>query len=371
MIEKLIAHLVVFALLFATYMMLLRKTGAFGLNRLILLSIPIISAVLPFIQMDVSETTMQSSVILPEIQTGLKTVAASTLSNGQDISLIWLIGAMMFTGFFIPRLILSFKKSKTESGYSFLYRFYVNKDLDLPLSKAIESHEKVHVDKGHSYDILFLELARIILWFNPMIHWLIKEARINHEYEADAIASREHTQYLKMLVSQHFKVDHKLLGHSFGKSNLKKRVIMIQKQKKRSFGRYIMFAGLSLMSFVMISWNVHVSDLTSAPKDTLKVGEVDKMPEYKGGYDALTAYMQKSIEYPEQAKKDNVEGKVVVAFTVTETGKVTKVHVEKSDNDVFNASALKVVKSMPNWIPAEKDGKKVSAKMMLPIVYKL
>jgi TonB family protein len=106
---------------------------------------------------------------------------------------------------------------------------------------------------------------------------------------------------------------------------------------------------------------------STPPQET----EVDKMPEYVGGMEAMTKYMVSNIRYPEEAVKSKTTGRVVVSFVVTKDGKVTKTTVKRGVSKELDAEALRVVSSMPNWIPGEKDGKKVDAEMVIPVSFAL
>lgn len=98
---------------------------------------------------------------------------------------------------------------------------------------------------------------------------------------------------------------------------------------------------------------------------------VDKMPEYVGGTDAMTKYMIEHVRYPEAAVKSKTTGKVMVSFVVTKNGKVTKAAVKRGVSKELDEEAVRVVSSMPDWIPAEKDKKKVDAEMILPVSFQL
>ena len=106
---------------------------------------------------------------------------------------------------------------------------------------------------------------------------------------------------------------------------------------------------------------------SKAPQET----EVDKMPEYVGGMEAMTKYLTSNIRYPEEAVKSKTTGKVMVSFVVSKDGKVTKTAIKRGVSKELDAEALRVVSSMPNWIPGEKDGKKVDAEMILPVSFAL
>lgn len=97
----------------------------------------------------------------------------------------------------------------------------------------------------------------------------------------------------------------------------------------------------------------------------------EKMPEYPGGQAAMYAYIAAHLNYPKQAVENGVSGKVIVSFVIMPDGRVEMSNVEKGIGFGCDDEALRVVKEMPVWIPAEQNGRKVPIKMFLPILFKL
>ena len=106
-------------------------------------------------------------------------------------------------------------------------------------------------------------------------------------------------------------------------------------------------------------------------RDTFPVlGRVDLMASFPGGLKALYDFLQKNIEYPEQAEKDSISGQVVVSFVVETDGSITNAKVVKSAHPLLDAEALRVVGIMPKWEPGEQaDGTKVRNTYNLPITF--
>jgi TonB family protein len=99
--------------------------------------------------------------------------------------------------------------------------------------------------------------------------------------------------------------------------------------------------------------------------------EMDEMPEYKGGQEALFQFVKDNIVFPEEAKKNGVQGKVFVSFVIDEFGAVTESRITRSVNPVLDKEALRVVKQMSEWVPGKKEGKPVKVSMTLPIMFAL
>jgi len=98
---------------------------------------------------------------------------------------------------------------------------------------------------------------------------------------------------------------------------------------------------------------------------------VEEMPEFKGGRKELFKYLQENIKYPENAKKDSIQGTVFVTFVIGEIGEVEDVRILRGVNEDLDKEALRVVRAMPNWMPGKQDGKAVRVSFNLPIRYKL
>ena len=95
------------------------------------------------------------------------------------------------------------------------------------------------------------------------------------------------------------------------------------------------------------------------------------MPEFVGGVDSLMSYLSSQITYPKQAKKNGVEGTVYAQFVVGLDGSISEVIVVRGIGYGCDDEAIKVLNSMPKWIPGENRGKKVRVKYTLPIKFTL
>lgn len=98
---------------------------------------------------------------------------------------------------------------------------------------------------------------------------------------------------------------------------------------------------------------------------------VEDMPEFPGGNEALLKFLADNIRYPESAKADKVEGRVVLSFVIDKDGSVINIKVIRSINAAIDAEAIRVVKSMPKWTPGKQRGKPVRVNYTLPIVFAL
>ena len=107
------------------------------------------------------------------------------------------------------------------------------------------------------------------------------------------------------------------------------------------------------------------------PPDNTIYTVVDEQPTYVGGLDALMAYLQKEMKYPETAFTERVEGKVFVSFIVTKEGSVVSPAVVKGVREDMDKEALRVISGLPKWNPGRQKGRAVSVRFVLPINFKL
>lgn len=102
-------------------------------------------------------------------------------------------------------------------------------------------------------------------------------------------------------------------------------------------------------------------------KSGFGVTVVQKQPQYAGGQDSLNAFLNRNINYPLQARLNNIQGRVYVGFMITAEGKVTDIRLLSGVNEELDQEAIRVTGMMPDWKPGTIDGKPVSVQYILPI----
>lgn len=98
---------------------------------------------------------------------------------------------------------------------------------------------------------------------------------------------------------------------------------------------------------------------------------VEQMPEFPGGMNGLIQYMSQNVQYPEDAKKLNKQGRVMVSFIVAKDGSIVDAVVTKCVWPSLDAEALRVIRAMPKWEPGMQKGKKVRVKYTIPINFSM
>ena len=98
---------------------------------------------------------------------------------------------------------------------------------------------------------------------------------------------------------------------------------------------------------------------------------VEEMPQYPGGMMECMKFLSKNINYPAEAQKAGVEGRVIVQFIVNRDGKVSDAEVIRGVHPDLDAEALRVIGLMPEWVPGKQRGQAVSVKYTMPITFRV
>ena len=98
---------------------------------------------------------------------------------------------------------------------------------------------------------------------------------------------------------------------------------------------------------------------------------VKNMPEFPGGVIALKRYIAKHISYPASARENGIEGTVFIRFEITKSGKIGKTELQKGIDPLLDREAIRVIKTLPDFIPGMQGGKRVNVWYSVPVNFKL
>ena len=117
---------------------------------------------------------------------------------------------------------------------------------------------------------------------------------------------------------------------------------------------------------------VIVEEKKPEPVDDNKVFDiVEQKPQFPGGEAALLKYVAEHIRYPAMAQENNIQGRVVVKFVVTKTGAVGEVKVVRGKDPDLDKEAVRVDKSLSQFVPGKMNGHAVNVCYTLPIQFNL
>lgn len=386
-------------LLMGVYVFILRDRVAPVVARFYLLGIAFVPVVVPLITLPASLSKAVPGFIMPDIvvPTWVTTTGRATFSF-VHLSFIPMFYGLIVSGFIvaffielgrIARMLAHGKKHSVTKQFTIVtnvnagpgsfgrYVFFPTDDVN----ETILQHEVCHVVRAHSTDIIMLRLLRCVLWPNFLLAYILKELKMVHEYEADAFAARNSPQYASFLLNQAFATSSFSLFNTFFSHPIKRRIIMLQKNKAQhgTVQQKVMVAsaaGLLLMAGMVYLQSCRPAASQAGPYAVSKVetaafhGEADntKMPEAKVD---LIQFLSANIKYPDAAKAKKIAGRVVVKLIIDETGKLIETEVKRSPNELLSAEAVRVIGLIPGWNPGTKNGIPIKTEMYLPVSFVL
>lgn len=262
MIHYLIQLLAYQLLFLLVYDLFLKKETFFNWNRVYLLVTSALSFVIPLIKIESFKEVVPQTYIwsLPKlnIDTQGPIILDEVILQGttNNVNPLWYLYAILILGgilsllyflyriYTISRLIKTHRMDKgtvyhvveipnSTTAFSFFNFVFLGANIHETERGAIVDHEKVHVVQRHTWDLIFFELLRIPLWFNPLIYMYQSRMSDLHEFIADQQAVKQNKkQYYQNLLSQVFETQNvSFINTFFKKSLIKKRLVMLQKSK--------------------------------------------------------------------------------------------------------------------------------------------
>ena len=98
---------------------------------------------------------------------------------------------------------------------------------------------------------------------------------------------------------------------------------------------------------------------------------VEQMPCFPGGDEAMMTWVRQHLQYPESARRDSIEGRVILTFVVERDGTTTDFKVVRSVHPALDAEALRLLSTMPRWIPGRQNGVALRVKYTYPVTFRL
>lgn len=386
------------ATMMAIYGLLLRNRPFFALSRIYLLSAAVLPFVFPLLSLPVAiqqkvPAGPAFNITLPVITIGN---SSSSAKAGGEVNLVLYIYAGIclvsliwnFAGLLRIRNIIAGSNTKKEDGYTLLlstgygpgsfgrYIFFPGNEVD----PVVLAHERAHISRWHSVDIMLLSLLQSLFWPDFFLFWIKRELREVHEFEADAIAAGSTRQYAHTLLAAAFQVDTIDLMHSFINQSIKRRIMMLSKKDgKASPLKAVVMVCCSLFAVVAVGLCMqgctkkivepNAYGKTSRHADGPVYAYVDSMPRFEG---ELSTYLASSLKYPEDARKKGIQGRVIVKFVVGKDGAVLDPQIIKSPDTSLSSAALTAIGGMPAWKPGHtKEGEPVNVWFTLPVQFKM
>ena len=398
-------------LFYLLYKWQLAKETFFRLNRIMLLGFWILAFLLPAIPLvNWGNTDLPASLDVnrPEILNSLTNISLSAETNTDHQAFIWTW--LTCTGYIVGVVLIASKQlvswirlyllirrgRRIENGpfhliltegnqppFSWMHYIVLSEKDYRENPTEILTHEMAHIRHHHSWDLLLADVGILLQWFNPAA-WLLKqEMQSVHEYEADdavLAAGINAKSYQLLLIKKAVGTSRYTMANSFNHSSLKKRITMMLKEKSSPQARakyiYILpLAALSVMAFARPEVSDASAVLTKAKVTDLWTIPQEKTPEVKaqfpGGEKAFFNFLARNVKYPTLALEAGKQGRVACLATIGKDGTIKEVEITKSVDPALDAEAIRVIKKMPKWEPAQLAGKAVEYKIPLGFLFKV
>jgi len=398
-------------LFYLLYKWQLAKETFFRLNRIMLLGFWILAFLLPAIPLaNWGNTDLPAGLDVNRqaILNSLTNISLSAETNTDHQAFIWIW--LICTGYIVGVVLIASKQlvswtrlyllirrgRRIENGpfhliltegnqppFSWMHYIVLSEKDYRENPTEILTHEMAHIRHHHSWDLLLADMGILLQWFNPAA-WLLKqEMQSVHEYEADdavLAAGINAKSYQLLLIKKAVGTSRYTMANSFNHSSLKKRITMMLKEKSSPQARakyiYILpLAALSVMAFARPEVSDASAVLTKAKVTDLWTIPQEKTPEVKaqfpGGEKAFFNFLARNVKYPTLALEAGKQGRVACLATIGKDGTIKEVEITKSVDPALDAEAIRVIKKMPKWEPAQLAGKAVEYKIPLGFLFKV
>lgn len=431
MINYIIQLLLFQTLFLAVYDLFLQKETFFKWNRIYLLVTPMLSFIIPLLKLESFRQTVPQDymVYLPEVvinpQVYIEKSSSLEIIFGAA-SIIFYVGMGLFFILFLVRLtkilklIFSSKSIKKvnytlivldekQSAFSFFNYIFINNKLLENQDLQIIKHELIHCKHRHTLDLLYFELLKIVLWFNPMVYVYQKRITLLHEYISDAevVKETDKTHYFSKLLAETFNVENiSFINQFFKHSLIKKRIVMITKEKSQKMKqlKYLLVAPLLLSMLLLSSFesnsienlkNIPLGNETVFKENTAALKTLDTtkqenvvpfalienapvFPGCEGTEEELKACLQEKIanHVSDNFNSGLAKGlglkpglkKVFVMFKIDKEGNIADVQA-RAPHKKLEEEAIRVIAGLPKMIPGKQKGESVGVKYSLPIAF--
>ena len=326
----------------------------------------------------------------------------------------------------IPETVL-YCTDDAAAPFSFFRTIFWKKDFSVDSSEGRHMllHEMAHVRLGHSWDKALMQLVCCLFWMNPFFMLFRRELELVHEFAADSESLGENNAeelsslILCTLYPKHY---HDFISRFF-QSPIKRRIIMITKNKKSSMNmlRKMSIVPVALVAFYLFACNndsrrgsvteiaqplseslwqdswkpmndmeepiiisgylkeevtqkqdvmvTHDSERKVARK-VIPYTDVEQKPVFQGTDNDFRQYLTKNLTYPADAQTNGIAGTIVVSFVVDKEGEVTDVK-SPVKIEYLSDELEKAVQSSPAWKPGNQGGKAVSVQCYTFVEFKL
>ena len=387
---------------YAFYLLFMRRTTFFRLNRALLLAGSFLCLLLPVFRLrTVTAAGVVSDLALVAAGTETAELAVRAAFPWKECLLAvyavgllatlalylvsaWRMGRMMRGGESMDmegcRLILL---DEDVPSFSWGRKVVMNRK-DLEQNPAIFTHEMMHVRCRHSLDLLLFFPLQLLFWWNPLVWITREELRLLHEYEADEGVIQkgiDATSYQLLLVRKAVGEHRFTLASGFQHAKLKSRIEMMLKPGSSRWMRWSYLALVPVLACFMFICNPAkaitpqavsdqedpVSELAAPARQRSEAMLFAKMPVFNGGDSGeFSRWVNDQLDI-----QSDIAGRVIVQFVVGADGRVKDVKVMRGLREDLDNAVVRIVSASPKWEPGlNAQGEPVQVTCAIPVVFR-
>lgn len=369
------------------YHLILQKEKTYRFNRFYLLFSLFIPFFLPLIKFEDSFTPIDvvqvEKVLIPTNEILIKTINNDSKiiqPRHSEFNLyyaVYLSISCLLLLIFIRNLFVLIKEIQTNERivyngknivlldkkivpYSFMKYIFVNrKEYEKQsIEKEIFLHESTHIEQGHSYDILLIELIKTFFWFNPCLYFYKKAIQLNHEFLADEAVINVYQnvqQYQCLLIEKASQSNRFSITSSFNYSITKQRLKMMTKSTSQTKALLITLAFVPLFASAIFTFstkiyaqeNLAIKKLSTNVKSTKEGASEEQMTTYK---ELVTKYLKmndmKAMAAVESINKNKKDKEILISIFMA---------MSTSQQLIQSVGFMKRPSPLPKVQPSEKD----------------
>ncbi len=256
-------------------------------------------------------------------------------------------------------------------------------------------------DRRHNLAVVYVIAGLILVFLFAWIYGMIQTARENAEKErlAELLAQVEQQQFEELIIEEEIIEENQMeqeeeIPEPEEEEALAEEILNTEKftefltakdeevteevksadevkDTSTALGSTDFDKGTDDLNIVREHKNEVIVEEKAPVEDNKVFTSVEQMPQFPGGDAELLKWISSHIKYPAIAMENNVQGRVVVQFVVTKNGSIGEVKVVRGKDPDLDKEAVRVVKTLPNFIPGKMNGQAVNVWYTLPINFKL
>jgi len=258
MLQYLLNTTAIWLLSLLMYDPLLRRENFHNFNRFYLVFTLLLGALFPLIEWSSAATIYNGNATIQQVATVKQNIVSSAPLAAANFDLAKWFWGIYFTGVAVSIILLIIEiitllvfytkgarhvedftvieTNKPHAPFSLFNMLFVEskKQYSDTEWQMICLHERQHNHLLHFADLLLLQFSRIVFWFHPLVYMYSRRLLMIHEYQADKVAKNAPEQYGRFLIEQAILKSAPVISHSFNRSPIKNRIVMLTKNTSRA-----------------------------------------------------------------------------------------------------------------------------------------